>query len=679
MPAFVRRTFREFSVESVSTLLGELSLGNAAASFPIPPEQVEAWRYQCEPLQASLRALIDQSTDLATATVLLEYPVPRIGKRIDAVLLIRDFIVVLEFKTGEASGSATQQVEDYALLISNFHELSHHRMVVPVAVYRKAPGVGPRGERTGTIAPLWISTFSELANTLGDICRRQPQRGEAIQADEWNSGRFKPTPTIIEAAVALYSDMDVFEIGHACAAHETLALATAALVRAVEWSCENQRRLICFVTGVPGAGKTLVGLNAAHHPILRPSTSFLSGNGPLVKVLKEALVRDAVQRTKTSRTSAAVTVETFIHNVHRFADEYFGEKKVPAQHVIIFDEAQRAWSRDQNERRYDRACSEPEMLLDIMERHDDWAVIVALVGGGQEINRGEAGLSEWGRALVDHPEWVVWTSQQAVRGDSAVARQRLFEGVSPLGVLEVPDLHLGVSLRAIRSHHWSEWVNHVLDGDSRAALTAAHKLERPPYLTRSMESARRYLQIMRRGTLRSGLVGSASAARLRADGLEPSYDFHRFFEWEHWFLDEPADVRSSSKLEVHATQFEIQGLELDWVCLCWGEDFIWDGSRWAGYRFNNREWKPVTDADKLRYLINAYRVLLTRSRQGTVIYVPTAIRTDTTRNAAALDATAQVLLDCGAVALERAAEVPLESWQDSERAIVSTAAHEPSP
>jgi hypothetical protein len=653
VPAFLTRTFGEFSAESITSVLGELAIGNAAAQFPIPPEQIDAWHYQFEPLQAALQQVITRWPAAKDWQVLLEYPIPRIGKRIDAVLLAHDIIIVLEFKTGESISSATRQVEDYAMLLNSFHEPSYNRLIAPVAVYRHPTQVGAVGVQTGEVAALSITSFEKLGATaisvfekLGDLSSKQ------IDGHDWNAGKFKPTPTIIEAAVRLYSNMNVFEIWHACAAHESLELATNAIVRAVEWARESEAKLICFVTGVPGSGKTLIGLNAAHHEAFRDSTSFLSGNGPLVKVLKEALIRDTVSRTTTTRAKAKIQVETFIHNVHRFAEEYFKEARAPVQHVIVFDEAQRAWDREQNERRYKRECSEPEMLLDIMDRHADWSVIVALVGGGQEINRGEAGLPEWGRALEKRPGWNVWTSAAAVAGDTSVAGQRLFE-TSRATLTIVPDLHLNVSLRAIRSQHWSEWVNEVLAGNVTGAISLAAKLERPPLVARSISDARNYLRKVKRGSSRVGLVGSASAARLRVDGLEPSYDFHRFFDWEHWFLDDEQDVRSSSRLEVFATQFEIQGLELDWVCLCWGDDLIWDGSSWAGHKFNNRAWKPVTNPEKYRYLVNAYRVLLTRSRQGTVIYIPSVPLSDSTRKAKDLDNTADFLLQCGARPIER--------------------------
>jgi hypothetical protein len=310
VPAFLTRTFAEFSAESLTSVLGELAIGNAAAQFPIPPEQIDAWHYQFEPLQVALKEAIAHWPSAAQWHVLLEYPIPRLGKRIDAVLLMQDVIVVLEFKTGEAITSARRQVEDYALLLSNFHEPSYHHLIVPVAVYQQCSRPGVTGARTGDVAPLWVSSFADLGATIVSVFERSGDlSADALDGRGWNAGKFKPTPTIIEAAVGLYSKMNVFEIGHACAAHENLELATNAIVRAVEWARRQEAKLLCFVTGVPGAGKTLVGLNAAHHAALQDSTSFLSGNGPLVKVLKEALIRDVVARTDSSRAKAAIEVE----------------------------------------------------------------------------------------------------------------------------------------------------------------------------------------------------------------------------------------------------------------------------------------------------------------------------------------------------------------------------------
>ena len=645
VPAYVRRTLAELCSESPTSLLGELAAGNARASFPITPEQIEAWRFQLPPLQRAAALLTEQFPGAASWAVLLEYPIPRIGKRIDAVLLMHDVIAVLEFKTGESRQSAAAQVEDYAQMLRDFHENSRAQVVLPIAIYREVPNTGSIG---GTVERCVSASFNSLGETLAQLWKRFTSQGAAIDAQAWDRGRFVPIPPIIDAAVALYSGTSVFEIEHACAPHHSLETATNTIVSAVESARATSARLIVFVTGVPGAGKTLVGLNAAHHSSIKDCTSFLSGNRPLVLVLKEALIRSVVERQQLTRKRAEHVIETFIHNVHRFAEDYYANTTVPAQHVIVFDEAQRAWNEKQNAKKYERTCSEPEMLLSIMERPTPWSVIVALVGGGQEINTGEAGLSEWGRALLAHPQWEVWAPLQAIRGDVAVSGQRLFEEKRPAKLRTKPELHLEVSLRSIHATHNAQWVDAVLQGNSQGARRIAERLDQKPLLTRSLGQARAWLRSRRTGSSRAGLVGSASAARLRSDGLEPSYDFHRFFEWANWFLDDPeTDARSSSMLEVHATQFEIQGLELDWVGLCWGDDFVRQGSSWRCYRFNDRKWRPLLDMEKQRFLINAYRVLLTRARQGLIIYVPSSTAGDF-RNLEALEETADYLVACGA-------------------------------
>jgi len=477
-------------------------------------------------------------------------------------------------------------------------------------------------------------------------------------------------PPIIDAAVALYSDMNVFEIGHSCSAREDLDVTTETIVLAVEDARANSTKVICFVTGVPGAGKTLVGLNAVHRREIRQIGSFLSGNGPLVDVIQEALIRDVTrrkaERTRVSRREAELSVKAFIHNVHRFADEYYREnRKRPVQKVIFFDEAQRAWDAEQNGRAKRPQVSEPEMMLEVMDRHEDWSVIVALVGGGQEINRGEAGLSEWGRALLKFPHWRVLASPFVLSGNSR-EEFRLFEE-TPNGIRVQPTerLHLRISTRSIRAQKISDWVDAVLSGQNTEALEIAEALPVRPAVTRSLSAAKLWLVGNRRRTTRSGLAASAYAARLRADGLEPDFEFHRAFDWEHWFLDFAdcesdncdhkycSDVRASSKLEVVATQFEIQGLELDWVGVCWGEDLLWEGEKWECRRFNNKKWRviPAHAVRKRSYQLNAYRVLLTRARQNMILYIPQPLH-DKSRLVPELDRTANFLLSCGARAFD---------------------------
>lgn len=426
-------------------------------------------------------------------------------------------------------------------------------------------------------------------------------------------------------------------------------------------------KAICFVTGVPGSGKTLVGLNAVHHEDLRDSASFLSGNGPLVKILREALIRDEIKRASASgerrtRRAAETAVHTFIQSVHRFADDHYkGNAPTPKQRVLVFDESQRAWDAKQNLRKKRPNVSEAYMMMDVMNRQDGWTVLVCLVGGGQEINSGEAGLSEWGAALRTFQHWKVYASPEVI-ADNSGGPFSLFkeDDPKPTRIKTVESFHLQVCNRSIRSSLISEWVDVVLTGNSSSAQSLSRRIEHAPVLVRDLSITRQWLCEKRRGLTRAGLVASAGTARLRSDGLETSFDFHQRFEWERWFLDRDTceeadcdhkycnDVRASSKLEVAATQFEIQGLELDWIGVCWGEDLLWNGTEWRNYNFNGKTWKQGNDPQKYKYRVNGYRVLLTRARQGMIIYVPRPDTSDSSRLHKQLDSTADFLVQCGA-------------------------------
>lgn len=656
MPAYYRASFEEFASASQSEVEAVLAEQNAKATFQLQPEALFAWKAQLPRFQEAVRWLLRETPDSKAWSMLLEYPIPRVGKRIDAVVLARDVVIVIEAKTGATPTSAARQADDYALNLACFHEGSSCRRIVPLVV--ADAHVALRGERTTfdhLIEPCVFSTFAEFGPTVQHIVRTFSRDRSESDPHVWDDAQFKPIPPIIDAAVALYSNMNVFEIGHSCAAREDLQRTTHSLIKIVSDTRKAGAKTICFVTGVPGAGKTLVGLNAVHEPEIRDAGSFLSGNGPLVKIIREALIRDVIERRGVTRLEASLTIQTFIQNVHRFADGFHKNDTAPSEHVIVFDEAQRAWDLVESQR-HDRELSEPEMMLQVMNRHSDWAVIVALVGGGQEINRGEAGLAEWGRALKNFPNWRVSASPEVLPGGTTNLGFTLFEEADqPHNRVDVDDsLHLRIAVRSIRAQKISDWVNAVLAGDYNEAHAVGEGLTERPQLTRSLATARAWLNEKRRGFTRSGLVGSASASRLRPDGLEPSFDFHRRFDWENWFLDNIDDVRCSSRLEVFATQFEVQGLELDWVGVCWSEDFTWNGAKWVSNRFNNKCWSPrrmraSADQKKHQFRINAYRVLLTRARQGMIIYVPQPCPSDPSRLHGELESTAAYLARCGAV------------------------------
>jgi hypothetical protein len=668
MPAFYRAKLHRFVQEPVSSILGDLFVANGAAQFQLAPEAVEAWRLQLPILMSGCAELIAAIPAAESYEILLEYPIPRVGKRIDAVLLMNELIVAIEMKSGHSPTAAERQVDDYAIYLACFHEPSAGRIILPLVISDgHIGGAGARPFADDVVRPCQIATFANAGQVLISIEHASHTSGMSpINADSWDKGRFHPIPPIIDAAVKLYSEMDVFEIGHACAAQEDLERATNALVGTVTEARINGEKLICFVTGVPGAGKTLVGLNAVHRKELRDSSAFLSGNGPLVKIIREALIRDVTQRSRSlgkpvTRREAEISVQSFIQSVHRFAETHYQiDDPVPNERVIVFDEAQRAWDAEQNKRKKRPGVSEAHMMLEVMSRHDGWAVLICLIGGGQEINSGEAGLAEWGAALRAFPGWQVHASPEvlAQRSDGPFLLFRE-EDPYPDRITAVPQFHLKVSNRSIRAKHMSDWVDALLRGDKMSAEQIADGMLHPPVLSRSLHTVRSWLEGKSRGSARAGLVASATASRLRADGIETAFGFHRDFEWERWFLDRDTcseadcdhkycnDVRASSKLEVAATQFEVQGLELDWVGLCWGEDLVWTGNQWASFSFSGKTWRANKNTRKHQFRVNGYRVLLTRARQGMILYVPQPTTEDSSRLCDRLEITAEFLIACG--------------------------------
>jgi hypothetical protein len=401
----------------------------------------------------------------------------------------------------------------------------------------------------------------------------------------WENGQYSPVPTIIDAALALRTGLKIKDIAQSEAAEHDIQAVTEEIRRIASDAQAMGNHVICFLTGVPGSGKTLVGLSLAHLSESRSNAiHFMSGNGPLVQVLQE-LFRKQAMRDKVPASEALIHAKTLIENVHVFAKTYTDDDpdRPPSNHMIIFDEAQRAWNLEQNFRKFRRNYSEPEMLLKIMERHRDWAVVIALVGGGQEINDGEAGLEEWGKALEgSQRDWRIFASPEVITGGASTAGHRLFgDDHLPKKVHPREMLHLRTSNRSLRAEDLANWVNLLLLGAPKEAAALKVTDRFPIFLTRHLDQARAHLKQMAIGESRYGLAASSKGARLRAEGLEPSSDFHAGYPWQHWYLSPASDIRSSFRCEVFATEFEIQGLELDWIGLCWGGDFIWNNERWV--------------------------------------------------------------------------------------------------
>jgi hypothetical protein len=425
------------------------------------------------------------------------------------------------------------------------------------------------------------------------------------------------------------------------------------------------RKAIVFVTGVPGAGKTLVGLNVATQRREEGSPThavFLSGNGPLVAVLREALIRDELGRRREQgeivrKGSVAQQVKPFIQNVHHFRDEGLREESLPPHdHVVIFDEAQRAWdlakTSDFMRRRKKRPGfqqSEPQFLISYMDRHFDWAVIVCLVGGGQEIHTGEAGIGSWLEAVGTHyPKWQVFISPRLT--DAEYGAVTMIEALPDASrVSEEPDLHLSVSMRSFRSERVSEFVKAVLDCTVERARGVLGEISRryPIVLTRDLGRAKAWIREQARGNERYGLVASSQASRLKPHAIDVRVDVDPV----QWFLNDSSDTRSSYYLEDAATEFQIQGLELDWTCVAWDADLRYGSDGWGHHQFRGRRWERCKKAGRQQYMVNAYRVLLTRARQGMVIVVPRGDSGDPTRKPEYYDGTYQYLRDLGVAEL----------------------------
>lgn len=606
-------------------------------------------------LQKGLAAVPD-------AWLAFEFAIPRMGKRADAIVVLSGIVFVLEFKVrAEAfTGAAIEQVTDYALDLKNFHSASHSRIIIPVVIATDAPSKPIQ-------LNLWPDDVAEpiLSNGLGldqlllATVRRFPSQ-PPLDPQDWMASGYKPTPTIIEAAQALYRSHRVDEITRSDAGAKNLSVTTARISAIVEEVKANNHKAVCFVTGVPGAGKTLAGLNLVTQ---RANTDteehavFLSGNGPLVDVLREALARDEKKRAAESgppitMVEARRKVRSFIQNIHHFRDANLRATDAPVEHLVVFDEAQRAWNLDKITKSMrekhgiaEFGQSEPEFLLNVMNRHADWCLVVCLVGGGQEINDGEAGLSEWFIALSKHFRgWKVYTSDQLAKPEYHWG-QNLRAKLEGLVYSVEPDLHLAVSVRSFRAEKLSQFVNELIAGEASAASQTYESIRAsyPIVLTRSLTVARSWLRSRARGSERYGLVASSGALRLKPEGIHVKADV----DAPNWFLNARSDVRSSYYLEDPATEFDIQGLELDWIGMCWDADFRRVGDRWSFHDFLGAGWRNVHDTRRQTYLANAYRVLLTRARQGMVIYVPKGDEADQTRPPQFYDGIASYLKACG--------------------------------
>jgi hypothetical protein len=647
--AYLGCTVAEFLQLSPNEVLGRLVGGDSFSN--LEAEQRWAWRDEIEILRTALQGL--------SGWIYLEFDVPRLGSRIDAVLVSGPAVFPIEFKVGETRFTlgAHNQTWDYGLDLKNFHGASHDAPIFPILVATAANSVdsawatahedGVRPPRRANTEALASAIQDGLAAVAGS-----PQ----IDGEAWGAAPYHPTPTILEAARALYSRHTVEAITRNDAGATNLRITSAAVEEIIDAARERKEKAIVFLTGVPGAGKTLVGLNVAtrRRDLGDARAVFLSGNGPLVAVLQEALTRDEYERNQRAIRKGLIRqrVKPFIQNVHHFRDEGVRSPEAPHDHVVIFDEAQRAWDREKTADFMKRrkklpnfAHSESEFLVSYLERHPEWAVVICLVGGGQEIHTGEAGIAAWLEAIHDHfPGWRTYISGSL--HDAEYAAGGSIEALARRGQLTYDSrLHLATSMRSFRTEKVSAFVKALLDEDVEAARELhAQVAERYPIVvTRDLDRAKDWVRYRSRGSERCGLLASSQAQRLKPHAIDVRVNVDPI----QWFLADRTDTRSSYYLEDAATEFQVQGLEVDWACVTWDADLRRGSASWSYHSFRGDAWTTIRKPDRQRYLLNAYRVLLTRARQGMAVFVPRGEPSDPTRDPKLYDRTFAFLLSTG--------------------------------
>lgn len=675
---FYKSAIDDFLKDSTDEILGKIFRGN---EMDTTSTQKYAWEDEV-PIMKNVLKFYEQEN----GQIIFEYTIPRLGKRIDVVLLLRERVFVIEFKVGESDylRADVDQVMDYALDLKNFHQASRDRMIVPILVATDSKISSticiPSHYDDGVYEPM-LANSSQLVDVINIALNDYlaPIKYK-ISLCDWALSRYAPTPTIIEAARSLYLNHTVEDITRSDADGAQLKKTTDFVKDVIKETKERGGKSICFVTGVPGAGKTLVGLNVAVQQESSDDLAvYLSGNGPLVKVLTEALTRDRQSQecergNKITKKEAEREVKRFIQIIHRYRDNMLNKVKVvdgalvidttrelvddtagygEVENIAIFDEAQRSWDNEHIASWLSRKkgfenfpMSEGEFLIWSLDQRRDWAVIVCLVGGGQEINTGEAGIGDWIRALNEKfPYWRVYISNQLTAKEYAEGRVRELLLVNK-NVVFSDSLHLAVSMRSFRAESLSNMVHSLLDGNVENAQNAYAKIadRYPIVITRSLEKAKSWLREHARGSERYGMLVSSKAYRLKPLAI----DVRCKPDTVHWFLDDINDVRSSLFLEDAATEFDVQGLELDWTCVVWDGDLRRKNKEWNFFEFNGgNKWNCINKPERRAYQINAYRVLLTRARQGMIICVPEGDDKDKTRLPEFYDGTYEYLRSLG--------------------------------
>ena len=642
-----------FIQDTSHSIIGHLAM----RAFDNNDKQIDAWNNQICELQDKLEECAMEGD------IIFEYDIVRLGKRIDVILLIKHMVFSLEFKNGKNIYTAqdAQQAEDYAIDIKNFHKESEDLYVCPILIATDAPKY-KKEQSIESYPDKQIFLQRENMDTLADKLRQIIDKygdDEEIDFDKWFNSPYHPTPTIIAAAVEAYTSHDISEIAHSEAGQDDIDKCEQKIEEIVEYARKNRKKCVCFVTGVPGAGKTLVGLDVVAKNLKKETDNlsvYLSGNGPLVEVLREAL-KKSVKDKKQNKKETEAAINALIQSSFAFKRDNARLDKPTPEHIMIFDEAQRVWDVQKMTRKHekdpDMSVSEPHLLFRIMNRHDDWAVMICLVGLGQDIYDGEVGINEWFRTgIEDFKDWEMFFSPaifaQIEDKDIDVDMIKSCERCH-----EMMELHLKTSVRSFRADKQCQFVDSLLDNSPKKAKEIYSYISKkyPVFITRDINKAKKWARNKVRGSQRCGVLACSSAQRLKPEGIYVSTDI----DVKNWFLAPSDDLRSSNMMEIVASEFKVQGLEIDWAVVCWDADLRRKNQHeWDHYSFKGTRWNKRNKLEQKRYLINSYRVLLTRARQGMVIFVPKGVdeEEDATRNHHFYDEIYDYLLLCGIKELE---------------------------
>lgn len=646
--AYYCNSIPSFIKDTSDLIVGQL----VRHAFEINTDQRDAWNNQISELQKRLE---DCGME---GDIIFEYDIVRLGKRIDVILLIRHMVFSLEFKNGKDVFTAqdAQQAEDYAIDIKNFHKESEDLYVCPILIATDAKPY-PKDQSSECYPDKQVHLQRENIETLipklTAISDMYGDDGE-IDFEKWFNSPYYPTPTIIAAAVEAYSSHNLSEIAQSEAGQDNINKCEQKINEVVAYAEKNKKKCVCFVTGVPGAGKTLVGLDVVAKNLDKGAGNlsvYLSGNGPLVEVLREALKRSVKEKKQYNRETAAA-INALIQSSFAFKKDNSSHNHPTAENILIFDEAQRVWNQEKMTRKHDDpalAVSEPHLLYSIMDRHKDWAVMICLVGLGQDIYDGEVGINEWFRCGVnDFQEWEMFYSPDIFGQveDKNIDRSMIEECER---CHSMPELHLKTSIRSFRADKQCQFVDNLLDNNPEKAKEIYNLISEryPIYITRNYSKAKEWVRNQVRGSQRCGVMACSSAQRLKPEGIYVPTEI----DVKNWFLAPSYDLRSSNMLEIVASEFKVQGLEIDWGIVCWDADLrrAKKENDWDHYSFRGTKWNKRNKPEQKRYLVNSYRVLLTRSRQGMVIFVPHGVdpEVDSTRDSEFYDGIYNYLLSCG--------------------------------